>query len=233
MQMKQILLRGLAIVLALVLSVMMLAVVVYDMGTAPQLMLKLMQRYAPAGKTGLPAQEYPAMAEMITSYLHGITEEFQYTYTENGTEFLAFHDYEQEHMQDVRQLFALCQRVMWGCAFLMPWLWCALGLQRDWRNFRWLQMGLLGVLLLVTAVAVLAAVDFNSLFILFHEMAFTNELWLLNPRTDMLIRLMPTEFFVAYATAIAAMWLVLVLCLLLIAEVIRRKFKPKKGSDVP
>ena len=55
----------------------------------------------------------------------------------------------------------------------------------------------LGVLSLIAAgLALWAAVNFDGLFVTFHRAAFRNELWLLNPRTDLLIRLMPQEMFV-------------------------------------
>ena len=41
-----------------------------------------------------------------------------------------------------------------------------------------------------------ALADFNGLFVTFHKVAFRNDGWLLNPKTDLLIRLMPTAFFV-------------------------------------
>ena len=37
--------------------------------------------------------------------------------------------------------------------------------------------------------------NFNGLFVTFHKVAFTNDGWLLNPKTDLLLRLMPTQFF--------------------------------------
>ena len=59
----------------------------------------------------------------------------------------------------------------------------------------------------VTIVIILACVDFSSLFVLFHKLAFTNDLWLLDPQTDLLIRLMPLEFFISYAAIIGCCWL--------------------------
>ena len=56
-------------------------------------------------------------------------------------------------------------------------------------------------------LVLLACIDFDSLFILFHKVAFTNDLWLLDPRTDLLIRLMPIEFFISYAAIIGGLWL--------------------------
>ena len=67
------------------------------------------------------------------------------------------------------------------------------------------------VLLAIVLAAAWACADFDSLFVLFHRLAFTNNLWLLNPATDLLIRLMPLSFFITYAAAIGAAWLIICL----------------------
>ena len=38
---------------------------------------------------------------------------------------------------------------------------------------------------------------FDGFFTSFHRIAFTNDGWLLDSRTDLLIRLMPTDFFMS------------------------------------
>src|SRR5581483_1488142 len=48
----------------------------------------------------------------------------------------------------------------------------------------------------------LAATDFSELFIQFHLLSFSNDLWLLDPRTDNLIRLFPQEYFLDAALRI-------------------------------
>lgn len=199
--------RALAILLALALSVTALAAAIWLPATSPEVMLRLMARYALPEDTLLPETEYPAMAGMICAYLRGERDEFQLVYRAGGAEYLAFNAREQQHMADVQGLFALCRTVLWTGAALSAMLAAAAMLLRVSgfrRTFRW---ALLGVLAALTIVAVIAAVDFDSLFILFHEVAFVNELWLLDPRTDMLIRLMPIGFFVAYAGVIGCGWL--------------------------
>ncbi len=188
------------------------------------LMLSLMERCAPPESTGLPDSEYPAVANMITDYLMGRTDSFQHTFVMNGTEYLAFNQKEQQHMADVQGLFSLADKVRaWGTAFVLAPIAMAIYARivlRKYANdalraifcerpralYRKLRTGLLIVLGIIAAVALWAAIDFDSLFILFHRIAFTNDLWLLNPQTDLLIRLMPTEFFVAYAAIIGAVW---------------------------
>lgn len=39
--------------------------------------------------------------------------------------------------------------------------------------------------------------DFSEAFVKFHEIFFNNELWQLDPSTDLLIRFMPEEFFIS------------------------------------
>ena len=85
--------------------------------------------------------------------------------------------------------------------------------------------GCLAVLAALTAAAVWAAVDFDSLFILFHKLSFTNDLWLLDPQTDLLIRLMPTEFFIHYAAILGGTWLGTLLIMLWCARYLSTRWK--------
>ena len=55
---------------------------------------------------------------------------------------------------------------------------------------------------LLFLAGVWAAVDFDGMFITFHRVFFTNDLWLLDPGKHLLIQLMPTAFFFAYAGVI-------------------------------
>ena len=70
-------------------------------------------------------------------------------------------------------------------------------------------------------------IDFGSLFTVFHRLAFTNEGWLLDPRTDLLIRLMPTPFFVDLTVRVFAWMTAVALAAALVAGLIRRREKEK------
>ncbi len=48
----------------------------------------------------------------------------------------------------------------------------------------------------------LSLINFNFIFIKFHEIFFTNDLWLLNPETDNLIKLFPKQFFINFTKKI-------------------------------
>ena len=159
-----------------------------------------MLRFAPPETTGLPAGEYPGAGEMAAAYLTGKTETFQYAYTdENGSEILCFQAHEAAHMEDCRGLIQLDGAVCLCCgaAAAVLTLW---GTRRRAGREAFLRGVLTGLRIFAAAAAgllVWATADFDGLFVTFHKAAFRNEGWILNPRTDLLIRLMPEKFFIA------------------------------------
>ncbi len=210
----------LSILLALILSTFLLTFAILVPVTNP-IMLPLMKHFAPPEDTGLPAAEYPAVVDTITDYLAGWNGPFQHIFTVDGTEYAAFTQKEQAHMKDVQDLFALCKWICWGSLALYA---CFSKHKPVWPIFR---RTLLCILAVATAVIIAACIDFNSLFVFFHKVAFTNDLWLLDPQTDLLIRLMPIEFFVSYAAIIGGLWLLGMTGLLVFATYRIKKLQDK------
>lgn len=209
-----------AALLSLSLAVFLLTALVWSLGTSPRLMLSLMHKHAPPQNTALPAEEYPAVADMITAYLAGQEETFQHTFARDGVEYLAFQPHEQQHMADCRALFRLCRQVMWGTLAASVLLGA---LTRRWARLPLTALGLVVIGGAALALAIAAALDFGAVFVRFHRLVFTNDLWLLNPRTDLLIRLMPTPFFVTYAALIGGVWLAGLALMIFLAFFIHRK----------
>jgi len=100
-------------------------------------MARAMSYYAPADETGLPADEYAAVADMMTGYLTGKRETFAYTLVDTaGEEYEAFNERETAHMADCRGLIRLDKRV---CALSLVIAAAALifaaAKGADWRIF--------------------------------------------------------------------------------------------------
>lgn len=118
----------------------------------------------------------------------------------------AFNLKEMTHMEDCFRLFALLRKVRLR---LIPWaVLLTVGgvylLEYDRRKIRkvaWLSPLIL--LIPLGAFAVWAAVDFNTAFNFFHRLLFTNDLWLLDPATDLLIRICPQSMFMTMGLRIA------------------------------
>ena len=67
----------------------------------------------------------------------------------------------------------------------------------DWkrllpRAYLW-ALGILLVVILLLAAAF--SIDFTRCFTIFHEIFFTNDLWMFNPSEDYMIRMLPEGFF--------------------------------------
>ena len=181
----------------------LLAWLLFGLGTSAPLMERLMRQHADIRASGLPPEELPSVVDMIASFLRGENPEFQHLFTgADGTVRLAFNTHEQAHMADVRQLFALCGRLRWlALAGLIPVI-CR-------RKHCFWQGWLVGAAIVFAALAALltwAAVSFETLFVCFHRLFFTNDLWLMSYQRDLIIRLMPESFFVHYAGLTAACW---------------------------
>ena len=207
--------RAVGFVCAVSAALAMLALIIDAVGTSAPLMLSLMTRRAPAEATGLDAAAYDECAVMIAGYLGGSVETFQLTASVNGGEpSEVFNSGEQAHMADCLTLFCLCRTV--AMTALLVCLVCAAALfflrRPDHRGVQGFRAGLYMVLALVAALLIWGLIDFDSLFVLFHRLSFTNDLWLMNPATDMIIRLMPITFFTDYALIIGGTW-VGMLCL--------------------
>lgn len=216
------------ILLSAAAALAVLAFLIDGVGGSAPLMHSLMERYAPPESTGLPEEQYTAMAEMITDYLSGREHSFQFSFADaDGVTRQCFHDYEQQHMADVKALFDLCRTVLLGAVLALVLLGCGAYVLRGYkrlvaRGFLWGSLGLLAVL---AALAIWGAADFEGLFVLFHRLSFANELWLLNPRTDLLIRLMPTAFFIHYAALLGGTWLGVLLLMAAAARHLSARWK--------
>ena len=74
---------------------------------------------------------------------------------------------------------------------------------KKWLCLHYLLLGIGGFLYTQT--------DFTYVFYQFHELFFTNDLWLMNPETDLMIQMLPQGFFAQMATEIVLVWSGLIL----------------------
>ena len=199
-----------SVLFALTLLLGLLSGILLAVGENANLMQDMFLRHADPGITGVDVQEYPGLAEKITSYLAGRGDTFQTTLSVHGQIREGFSEKEITHMQDVRNLFSLCRSVFLFCAIIVIVL-LSLAAFRYRPMLASLARGYIRVSLFIAvlgaALAVWAALDFHTLFTQFHHVFFTNDLWQLNPNQDLLLQLMPTPFFVEYAARIGLYWL--------------------------
>ena len=179
------------------LMLILILTAVHAVGTDDGLYFKLQMQAGVLPGAGISESALRTLDEQLADYLRGNTAPL----TRAGV----FNDREMAHMADCLRLFALLRKVR---SRLVPWaVLLVVGgayLLQDRRKARrcaWLAPLIL--LVPLGAFAVWAAVDFDGAFTFFHRLLFTNDLWLLDPRTDLLIRVCPEQMFAAMGLRIA------------------------------
>lgn len=114
-------------------------------------------------------------------------------YLDNGNDIDSdfFNNKEIEHLRDVRRLFVIKDVLI---VISIVFLFISFILKKK-EFLDSLKIGGIITLIFVVLIGILSLFDFNSVFLKFHEIAFTNDLWLLDPETDNLINLLPQEVF--------------------------------------
>ena len=223
---------GFCLLCALILFAISAAV--YGIAGNGRLLGEEMRRCAPPGTTGLPDEHYHDMGRMIADYLMGRRPDFQYCFTsENGEQVTCFRQHEAAHMADVRGLIRTAGviRLITGGAVLMLVI-AGIMFRKRRKSFA---VGMLAGFCLAAAffmaLLVWGLIDFDGLFIAFHRVAFTNEGWLLDSRTDMLIRLMPTPFFISMGVRLLRAVLAMVAVSFAAAVIIRKPDKKDENTE--
>lgn len=103
---------------------------------------------------------------------------------------------EIDHMVDVYALFKLMRTLtvfILGLAALSLYI---LSLRTGWR--RTLKMtgeSAIGVLVALLLFSIIVALNFHAAWFKFHEIFFSNDLWLMDPEKDLMIQMLPEPFF--------------------------------------
>lgn len=159
----------------------------------------------------------------------------------NGESRYTFNDREKAHMADVKYLFDMARYVAAVCLIAGAML-LTFALSAAAPGFRaqdvsgYLLWGILSVVVLLGALAAYFAIDFNRAWTHFHQVFFANDLWLLDPKTDVLIMMMPLPFFMHILTYIAVLFGSGLLIIALIAAIVRVRAAGRAANaiiDIP
>ena len=151
--------------------------------------------------------------DALLSYIKGNREDISCVQEINGVEREVFDERETAHMVDVKALYQNARNVCFlltalGIASLLFIFFvykkgyvslekALLSLKDGFRQVT------LAFVIVVSFLVFYALVDFNRFWTVFHEIFFTNDLWLLDPRVSVMINMFPEEFFFGMVMRIA------------------------------
>ena len=106
-----------------------------------------------------------------------------------------FNEKEISHMEDVYKLFKL-DRIVYIILFIISF---TVLLYKTFKNdnlfLKYIKKYILIAYLSVISFLGVCSVFFSDSFIYFHKLFFNNDLWLLDYKTDLMIRILAEEFF--------------------------------------
>lgn len=162
-------------------------------------------KYGVADTVHMEMDDLLDVTDEMMAYLRGNREDLHVPTIVDGQPREFFNEREIAHMEDVRGLFLaaialrrICVLVILLCLGLLIWRKAPL------RRLlpRMLCAGASAFLLLTVLLAGIISTDFTKYFVIFHKIFFNNDLWILNPDTDLLINIVPEPFFMDTAARI-------------------------------
>lgn len=170
------------------------------------------------------------VTDEMMDYLRGEREDLHVPTVVNGAKREFFNEREIAHMEDVRGLFLAAISLRRIC-FVIALICVALLFLLKANVKKVLPRALCaGAGLFLATAAVLTGIistDFTKYFTLFHKIFFNNDLWILDPATDLLINIVPEPFFVDTAARIGITFALMTALLLLICLYFIRRDRAK------
>ena len=170
------------------------------------------EKYAVADSLNMEMDDIMDVTDKMMAYLIGEREELSVVTNVDGKRQDFFNDQDRFHMEEVKGLFLgglrLRNILLAGAVLLVVIL--------TFRNKKelfnilkrayFIALGIFGSLTVV--LGGLIASDFNRYFTIFHEIFFDNDLWMFDPDTDYMIRMLPEGFFYDFVMRIGSVFVV-------------------------
>ena len=174
------------------------------------------------------------VTEKMMSYLRGDREELSVMTTIDGERQDFFNEQDRFHMGEVRDLFlggfALRR---YAAVILAAAVVLLLILKADLKRIlpKAYEITVGVFLALVAALGIAIAVNFDRCFVIFHELFFDNDLWMFDPATDYMIRMLPEGFFFDMTLRIGGFFVAFLIFFELICIGLRIWRKKKENYD--
>ncbi|MBS4535444.1 TIGR01906 family membrane protein [Clostridium sp. D2Q-14] len=165
------------------------------------------------------------VTDEMLKYLKGDRKDLIIEAKIDGRQELVFGEREILHMVDVRNLFKK--------GFMIRNISLILVIVTLFLIVRFYIKDLYKILIIASIVptlilfifGILLSINFNKYFDIFHEILFTNDLWLLNPDTDILIQMLPLDFFNSIAIKTLIYLILQLIIILFLGIILRKKYK--------
>lgn len=156
------------------------------------------EKYRVVDSLNMEMEDVMEVTDKMMAYLIGDYPELSVITMVDGKEQDFFNEQDRLHMWDVKNLFlgGLKLRTIATTVFVIM-IVILVSMKADLTTvlpksyYRALSISAV----FVGVLAAFVMTNFNKIFVIFHEVFFTNDLWIFDPRTDYMIRMLPEGFF--------------------------------------
>ena len=137
-----------------------------------------------------------------------------------------FSDIEIRHMVDVYDLFAvgfIIRNVAAILLVLCAAIFAIFGRDRLRHLFSGWQVATVSIFAALVILAFTIAINWHQAFIIFHEIFFDNDYWILDSRVDLLINIVPYDFFITLSAVIGGFFAAGLAAIFGVATVLKRR----------
>ena len=133
------------------------------------------------------------------------------------------------HMQDVRTLYSLSYKTMIFFIVVFTISTILLIILCKKRTIFYItntfNKVLLTFIIVIGILSCIISYNFTSFWIKFHQLLFSNDLWLLSPDESNLIQMVPEEFFISLITTIISHIFILFISLFILNTIVKKRMK--------
>lgn len=152
-----------------------------------------------ASYVGVSSQDLNTATDVLLSYIQDKRGDLDFTVNMDGVQRQYYNEREKAHMVDVKNLYlGAVGFAMYGIITAAA-LFALCFLIRKKKALKTVLFGIYNASYVILAgfaiLAAWAASDFNGFWTRFHMVFFRNDLWILDPSTDLMIRMFQSGFF--------------------------------------
>ena len=158
----------------------------------------LYEKYHVTEELHMELSDVMEVTDYMMAYLIGEEDELSIVTDVDGREQDFFNEQDRLHMADVKNLFLGGLKVRTVLLILAALIvivlsvWKAEVRELLTRAYSW-ALGVFAAAIVFLGIGF--AIDFTACFRVFHEIFFTNDLWMFDPAEDYMIRMLPEGFF--------------------------------------
>lgn len=159
-----------------------------------------------AKSIGMSETDLNKATDVLLDYIIDKREDIDVLVEVEGRQTLMFNQREVDHMVDVKNIFVTVNTIKYvGIVYILVF---GFSILRESKRLdsQYIKFGLKIYIIIFGALGFYALVDFNGFWTAFHQVLFTNDLWLLDPRTDRMILMFPEPFFNALVMRVLGMF---------------------------